>query len=216
MLASVAGALADGDPLVRDAAVLALSQADPEIRAKLLAPLAGDPVRTVRIDAGRALAGEPTTHLDPAQARAASAALEEWRASQAVNLDRPEARLNLGVLAAELGDTAVAEAECRAALDLEPRIPTGYVNLADIQRAAGREEESRATLREGLKIAPGNAMLWHALGLALVRQRQPTEALDALKKAATLEPGNARFVEVYRIARAELTPSKPTSAPRFR
>jgi hypothetical protein len=33
-----------------------------------------------------------------------------------------------------------------------------------------------------------------------VRQHRPTDALDALKKATTLDPGNRRFAEVYRIA----------------
>jgi tetratricopeptide (TPR) repeat protein len=203
---SVAGALADPDPLVRDAAVIALSQSDPTIRARLFPALTQDAVRTVRIDAGRALAGAPARLLDPAQARQAADALAEWRATQAIDLDRPEARLNLGVLAAELGDMATAQAECYAALELAPQIPTVYVDLADVQRAAGRDDQARATLEAGLKVAPANAALWHALGLALVRQHRPAEALDALKKATTLEPRNARFAEVYRIARAELGP----------
>jgi hypothetical protein len=203
-LPSLVGALADPDPLVRDAAVRALSQTDPAIRAKLLPPLTEDRVRTVRIDAGRALAGEPSKLLDPQQSRDAADALAEWRVSQSVDADRPEARLNLCVLEAELGDLAKAEAECHAALEIAPRIPTVYVNLADVQRAAGREEDARATLRAGLEIAPDNAALWHSLGLALVRQHLPAEALDALKKATTLDPGNRRFAEVYRIAQSEL------------
>ena len=206
-LASLAGALADPDPLVRDAAVRALSQSDPALRAQLLPALTQDPVRTVRIDAGRALAGEPATRLPPPQARQAADALAEWRASQNVDADRPEARLNLCALDAELGELAAAEVECHEALRLAPQIPGPYVNLADVQRAEGREDAARATLREGLKIAPDSGALWHALGLALVRQRRPGEALAALKKAATLEPGNRRFAEVYAMARKELDPT---------
>jgi Flp pilus assembly protein TadD len=125
-----------------------------------------------------------------------------------VDADRPEARLNLCALAAELGDLPTAESECHEALRLAPRIPGPYVNLADVQRAEGREDEARATLRAGLKVAPDSAALWHALGLALVRQQRPTEALAALKKATELAPENGRFAEVYRIAQAELQPSR--------
>jgi len=203
-LESVVGALRDPDPLVRDAAVQALSSTPPAIRARFLPDLARDPVRTVRIDAARALAGEPTKLLDAPEARRAGDALAEWRSSQSADLDRPEARLNLGMLAAELGDTATAVAECNAALKLAPGIPTVYVDLADVQRAAGRENDAEKTLRDGLAVAPANAALWHALGLSMVRQHRPGEALPALKKAAELDPGNARFAEVYRIARAEL------------
>ena len=203
-LQAVAGALVDADPLVRDAAVRALAEADPRLRAKLLPPLAEDAVRTVRIDAGRALAGEPAKLLDPPKARRAAEALDEWRASQRQDDDRPEARLNLCVLEAELGEMPHAEADCRAALRLAPRIPTVYVDLADVLRAEGKEDEARATLRAGIGIAPDNGALWHALGLALVRQHRPAEALAALKKATELEPRNPRFAEVYRVARGEL------------
>jgi Flp pilus assembly protein TadD len=203
---ALAGALADPDPLVRDAAVRALGSTDPAIRAQLLPALAHDPVRTVRIDAGRALAGAPAQRLDPSQAHDAAEALAEWRASQDIDADRPEARLNLCALDADLGDLAAAEAECRAALALGPRLPGPYVNLADVQRAAGRDDAARETLRKGLDVAPDNAALWHALGLALVRQHRPAEALDALKRATALEPENRRFAEVYRIAKAELAP----------
>ena len=198
--------MADPDPLVRDAAVRALAETHPSIRAKVLPPLTLDPVRTVRIDAGRALAGAPAAQLPPPEARQAADALAEWRASQNVDADRPEARLNLCTLDAELGNLATAEVECHAALKLAPGIPGPYVNLADVQRAEGREDAARATLREGLKVAPDNPVLWHALGLALVRQHRPGEALAALKKATALDPGNRRFAEVYRIAQAELAP----------
>lgn len=98
--------------------------------------------------------------------------------------------------------------ECHEALRLAPRIPGPYVNLADIQRAEGREDAARATLREGLKFLPDSAALWHSLGLALVRQHRPGEALAALKKATELEPGNRRFAQVYAIARNELDPAR--------
>jgi tetratricopeptide (TPR) repeat protein len=202
-LPSLIDALSDPDPLVRDAAIQALSESDPRIRAKVLPPLTEDPVRTVRIDAGRALAGAAAASLPPPERRRAADALAEWRASQNVDADRPEARLNLCALDAELGDLANAEVECHEALRLAPKIPGPYVNLADVQRAEEREDAARATLRLGLKVAPDSAAIWHALGLALVRDHRPVEALEALKKAAELEPNNRRFVQVYEMARKE-------------
>ncbi|HEX4824008.1 MAG TPA: tetratricopeptide repeat protein [Candidatus Polarisedimenticolaceae bacterium] len=193
-----AAALADRDPLVRDAAVLTLAEAPPATRGPLLAPLASDPIRTVRIDAGRALVGTP-------DAPRGASALEEWKRSQQDEADRPEAHLNLCALDEELGDLDAADRECRAAIRITPRSPAGYVNLADVHRAAGREADVDATLRAGLAVAPDSAALWHALGLALVRQRRPEEALEALHKATQLEPGDARFAEVYRIAKSELS-----------
>jgi tetratricopeptide (TPR) repeat protein len=208
---ALTAALADPDPLVRDATVRALAAAEPERRARLLAPLTLDPVRTVRIDAGRALAGAPAELLDAKTATEAAAALEEWKASQAMDADRPEARLNLCALHAELGEIDAALEDCRAALRLAPRIPSVYVTLADVYRAAGRETEAEATLRDGLRVDARNGTLWHALGLGLIRQRRAPEALEALREATRLEPANARFTEVYRIAKAELSAGRDPS-----
>ncbi len=200
-------ALDDPDPLVRDAAVRALSNADPRDRATLLAPLVADPIRVVRVDAGRALAGDPARLLDPPHAKRAADALAEWLAAQRLDADRPEAQSNVCTYSLEIGDLPAAEAACGTALRLAPRVPTVYVNLADVMRAAGREGEAERTLRDGLAIAPDNGALWHALGLAMVRQHRAPEALAALKRAVELAPNDARFAEVYRIARQELGPS---------
>jgi Flp pilus assembly protein TadD len=43
-------------------------------------------------------------------------------------------------------------------------------------------------------------MLHHALGLTLVRQKQPAEALKALRMANELAPDSARFAYVYAVA----------------
>jgi len=56
------------------------------------------------------------------------------------------------------------------------------------------------TLRQGLNVAPKNAILHHALGLALVRLNRSDEALRELERATALEPGNARFAYVYAVA----------------
>ena len=72
------------------------------------------------------------------------------------------------------------------------------MNLADLYRARGRDAEGERILREGLKIAPKNAILHHALGLALVRMKRADAALGEFERATLLEPENARFAYVLR------------------
>jgi len=55
-------------------------------------------------------------------------------------------------------------------------------------------------LRDGLKRAPKNAALHHALGLALVRAKRQQQALAELEQATKLDPSNARFALVYAVA----------------
>jgi len=194
---TVERALRDNDPLVRMAAVAAVRQADPRVRARLLPPLLSDPVRTVRIDAGRTLVGVPPTLLTEEQQSAARQALNEYVQAQLVDADRAEAHLNLGALYVEMGKTAEAEREYRTALQLSPRFPPTYVNLADLYREQSRDPEAERVLGDGLAVAPNDARLVHLLGLVLVRQKRVSEALPLLERAATLAPDQPRYAYVY-------------------
>ena len=64
---------------------------------------------------------------------------------------------------------------------LSSRFIPAYVNLADLYRSRGRDAESESILRDGLKMTPNNAMLRHALGLALVRLKRTDAALGELR-----------------------------------
>ena len=194
-------ALADPNADVRFAAANALRSADPDLRARLLPKLLGDPVRVVRIEAARGLAGVPESRLPPeARARLAKAQ-EEYVAALRFNADRPEAQSELGGWYLALGRTEPADAAFRRALELDPTFVAAAVNLADLLRATGREREAEAVLREAIRRDPaGAAPAQHALGLSLVRQKRTAEALAALGAAARLAPDDARFAYVYGVA----------------
>jgi Tfp pilus assembly protein PilF len=94
----------------------------------------------------------------------------------------------------------IAVTELKAAIKLNPNFIPAYANLADLYRVLGRDTEGESVLRDGLKIAPKNAILHHALGLALVRMKRTDAALAELEQATTLDPANARFSYVYAVA----------------
>jgi predicted CXXCH cytochrome family protein len=197
---SLPRALSDEDALVRREALTALHLFAPPARARLAAPLLDDPVRIVRIEAASALAGEPEAALS-ADARAAfDQAAQEFLAVQAYNADRPEAAMLSAGFRARRGQTDVAERGYRSVLATDPGYVPAYLNLADLYRAAARESDAEATLRAGLVAAPDNAMLHHALGLALVRGGQMELALSKLARAAELAPEETRYAYVHAIA----------------
>ncbi|MCC6609900.1 MAG: tetratricopeptide repeat protein [Burkholderiales bacterium] len=193
-------ALDDPDPLVRGAAVNALAELGAAARAQLLARMLDEPVRVVRMDAARALAGEAEGRLAPEDRKRFDRALDEYIAAQHFNADRPEAQTALGDLHATRGRDADAAAAYRRALELDPTFAPAALNLADLARATGHEEEAERTLRDALKRTPQSAPVHHALGLALVRQKRAAEALAELAAAARLAPGDARFAYVYGVA----------------
>jgi tetratricopeptide (TPR) repeat protein len=199
-LALLRGTLADPDPLVRRAAVRLFSRLDPRARTPLLAPLAADPVRTVRMEAAAALAAVPLPSLPADDAAALARATDELVASHELNGDLPEAHLDLALLHAEKRRFDRAEAELARALAFDPGFAPAAVNLADLYRALGRDAEGGPVLRRALEHAPESPPLLHALGLWLVRQKRAREALAPLGAAARLDGDSPRYGYVFAVA----------------
>jgi Flp pilus assembly protein TadD len=127
-------------------------------------------------------------------------AIQEYVAAQQINADRPEGRLNLGLLYTRKGEFKRAEEHYRQALKLQPSFAPAYVNLADLYRLQQRDQDGEKVLLEAVKAVPGSASVAHALGLLLVREKKLSEALPWLKRAAALEPESARFAYVHAVA----------------
>jgi Tfp pilus assembly protein PilF len=199
-LDAMTAGLRDPSPLVRLAALQSLSGAPPDARLRLAAPLLADSLRAIRIEAANLLAGVPADQLSAEQRTALERAAQEYVASQRYNADRAEGRVNLGNFYARRGDAGNALTELKAAIKLNPNFIPAYANLADLYRVLGRDAEGESVLRDGLKIAPKNAILHHVLGLALVRMKRMDAALAELEQATTLDPANARFSYVYAVA----------------
>ena len=98
-------ALRDPDPLVRGGAAWALAQRpslSPGVHDALLAAL-DDPARGVRLNAALGLRDVVPDSLPSDAARRLTAANADWRASQELGADTPEANYNLALFAAAHG-----------------------------------------------------------------------------------------------------------------
>jgi tetratricopeptide (TPR) repeat protein len=196
---AIKAAIADPDPLVRMAAPRALPGAPPRF-VDAMAPLLSDFVRAVRIEAARALAGTDFAALTPEQQTALVKAIAELVAAEKVDADRPETHLNLGLLDLRRRELPKAENEYRTALRLDPNFVPALVNLADLYRARGLDEDEAELLKKAMTIEPDNAEVRYALGLYLVRKHDYAGALDLLRRAHELMPDNARYTYVYAVA----------------
>ncbi|HET6347601.1 MAG TPA: tetratricopeptide repeat protein [Candidatus Krumholzibacteria bacterium] len=198
--AAVTQGAADESPLVREAAAAASQTLPAEMRIADITNLLSDPVLSVRIQAGRALCDVPAQSLTNTTRAQRDSALAEYRRTQLVNADRPESWFNLGTLEAQLGHFDAAERDYHTAIEVDSTWEPAYVNLADVLRVAGRDDEGERVLRAGIKRLPNGASLYHALGLLQVRAHHVDEAVASLKRASELAPGDARFAYVYAVA----------------
>ncbi|MFZ3179657.1 MAG: tetratricopeptide repeat protein, partial [Methylocystis silviterrae] len=194
-------ALSDPDPLVRVAALRALSPSMPPNQRWLRAnALLSDPVKAVRLEAAVVLADQSVEALSKEDRTRLEVAWAEYEASQMLNADRPYGRANLAGFLLRRGEPANAEAEYLAGLRLEPSATPLSVNLADLYHALGKEAESEKVLREAIALSPDAAAAHHALGLSLIRQKRYLEATSELNRATELAPGESRFAYVYVVA----------------
>lgn len=197
---AIDGGLADPDALVRTAAVMALAVRPLEWRAPRLIALTRDPIRSVRIEAARLLAGVRLGGLETSTRSAVERAFDELVRAERHEVDTAGAHLNLGVHHARRGDAPAAESEYRLALRLDPLFVPAWLNLADLARERGDEAAGERLLRDALARVPDSPDLHHALGLALVRQRRHAEGLGLFARAAALSPDRGPHAYVHAVA----------------
>jgi Flp pilus assembly protein TadD len=190
----------DRNALVRRAAMEALTGLDPQIRVPIAFRLLADPIRSVRLEALGGLLDSPPGALTADQQQTLDAAVTEYRRVQALNADRADAHVNLGMLEMRLGNRQAAQQAYEKAIELQPSFVPSYINLADLYRSQGDEAKAEQTLRTGLQVDAHAAELHEALGLALVRQKRLREATNELARAAQLQPDNSRYTYVHAIA----------------
>jgi predicted CXXCH cytochrome family protein len=218
-LQALTGAADDPEPLVRTAAARALSYlvpvGHPEIERRLR-DLLRDPVRAVRVEAGRGL----RSHYDPDHPSVA-----DFRALLALHMDQPATRAEYGawlldrdraeealveqrlavawdpnaaafrravaVTQATLGRTGEAIATLEAAVELSPDDPDVFYDLALAYAEAGRKADSIRALGAVVQRAPDFGRAWYNLGLALRDDGESERAMAALARAERLEPNSA-------------------------
>lgn len=197
---AVTSVLYDDDPMLRASAVRSLDFLPLNQRYQLLQALIDDEIATVRMEVAISLAGVPLDQVSPEQAQQLRELFDWYLEMLRLHADMPETQLQMGIFHLGRGDLKQAEASYREALSLNPQLVPAYLNLADVLRAQGRDEEAREVLLEVLGFAPESGDTLHALGLLETRSGNPEQALEYLRQAAELETMGSRHRFVYAIA----------------
>jgi predicted CXXCH cytochrome family protein len=197
--------LRDTEPLVRAGSAWSLAQRPtlaPDARTALETAL-DDPVLVVRLHAALGLRDVHPKDLPPALATALAKATAEWRVSQEVGGDTPEAHYNLGIFLAARGDVDGAASEYRAALRLWPTSIQARHNLAMLLGQNGRLDEAARELETLLEHDPVPASAF-ALGLVYGQLGRWQDAARALQRCLDEDPAypRARYNLALALAKA--------------
>jgi len=185
-------ALMDDEALIRQVAVNSLTVYDEKQMTALLAPLLYDPVKAVRIEAARRLAGKPATHLREEDQKVFEQALGEFEKSMEYAGDFAYGRYNLGNLYVALDRPEEAIRNYQAAIAIDDLFYQAKVNLAMLYNGMGDKDKAEVLLREVVAAYPQVYQVAYSLGLLLAEKKKYGEAARYLGIAAGGMPHHAR------------------------
>ncbi|HBJ38864.1 MAG TPA: hypothetical protein DDZ51_29785 [Planctomycetaceae bacterium] len=189
-------------PMVRAAAVRALSTGNPSNTKRILLPLISDPSRLVRDEATRLLAsGGMYQTLSASEQSQVDLALREVKETLMVTADRAGAHMQWAAICEQRGRIAEAIQAYETAIRIEPKMAGPRTNLAALlddvaQRGDDRARVKAETLRRDelpllardANLAPDIAIIQYRYGLALYLSGDLTAALSRLERAVELDP----------------------------
>jgi len=192
--------LENDDPMLRWGAVRALQFMPAQQRFGILGRHLQDPSTTVRMELARTLADIPLAQVEPTSAKSLQAVFDEYVANLGSHADMPGNQLQMAQFFVARQKLPQAEKAYRAALQMNSQLLAAYLNLADLYRAQGREDEARQLLLEAEQALPEQGNTLHALGLLETRAGNTEIALQYLARAAAMEENGVRHRYVYAIA----------------
>jgi predicted CXXCH cytochrome family protein len=151
--------LQDREPLVRSAAIRLQRAATPAMRLRRIAPLLKDTLKSVRIEAARALLDLSGTRLPPELAASARSAMLEYQQSLIAKADFPEGQMAIAGTALTSREFTMAESAFAEAVRMDPQLVDAWVMIARLRAAQSDGAGAEEALSNGLRFNPDSALL---------------------------------------------------------
>ncbi len=102
--------------------------------------------------------------------------------------DAADLQVQLGYVLVETRQGPAAEQAFLQALELDPGEYSAYLGLSEVYRFANRREDQMGMVDQAMALAPQDADVWNAKGVALEVTKRWKEATEAYEKALAFEP----------------------------
>ncbi len=185
--------LKDPDPQIRAAAIGNLQgRLEEERLATKLAPMLSDPVRSVRTEAARVLAGVPRNTMRGSQRSQLKDVLAEFEKGLELTNDRAATHMTIGILYESMDEEDRAVQAYETAIRIEPTVTGPRTNLAALydRLAEAADQKSRQAARVGDRdsaIKAGEQATEYQDKAVKLRRKE----LDWLARDAKLVPNSA-------------------------
>jgi tetratricopeptide (TPR) repeat protein len=100
-------------------------------------------------------------------------------------------RIQRGVTLEAAGKLEAAVTELQRALELEPGLVQGHINLISVYTKLGQPEKARQSYEDALAINPGQPDLHYNYGIALLEQQKFSPAAEAFKRTLEINPAHS-------------------------
>ncbi len=191
--------LSSDNALLRRGAASASRAIPLQLRWKLLKNHLSDPSASVRYEVANQLSAY-NSFAEGEDKKALEKLLQEYKQQLLRVQDMPAGQMQLSTLALNQGDVDGAKIALDNALEIEPNFVPALLNLADLLRRMGDDQQTRKYLERAVNIDPDMGAAQHALGLYWVRQKQLNRALPFLEAATKTDDRSQRYFYVYAIA----------------
>ena len=195
------GALKNNSEIIRLGAVRSLSTLPIDLRSSLLLPNLEESSLSVRLEMARQLASLDLSinnkNLNTGNIENINLLFNELISTALYDADTPENQVILANFYTARNQLKKAITHYKTALLLEPHFENALLNLADLYRGLGQDNNALPLLQKATTQHKNSPYAYYALGLLYIRQNNLTAAIKHFQQAIHLDKGNINYVYTY-------------------
>ena len=195
------GALKIDSEIIRLGAARSLNTLPINLRFELLLPNLNEKSLSVRLEMARQLAplnlSNNNKSLNTTNIEKINLLFNDLISKTLYDADTPENQVILANFYTARNQLSKAITHYKAAISLEPHFENALLNLADLYRGLGQDNNALPLLQEATTQHKNSPYAYYSLGLLYIRQNNLESAIENFQQAIHLDRKNINYVYTY-------------------